>query len=383
MAEPTTGNELKVRIIELPVIDTTTIAGGHRVGVDHEELGAGQASLRTITSKGIEQLSQEEFPSGGFAPSQNPRIPILADGFTKTYPFDAVLGNTAIFYLGPKETHPILDNQGLPLVVGSTYFNTLDGITYVFNAAGQWVPITSGSPAGVRAYYYFASIPGTVIPPTGPGTPDVNGRVLEFSLTGGQASRDSITVYINGVMQVNGADYTLVEGTAGAGDYISVPSGFCAGAAIVVQKFGLPGVLFAAGAVKANTSGWIFNGTQASFPLVDNAATPIIPGSAVNCMVVSSGRVLEPGVDFNVAGSTITFSPAPAISDDIFVVVGIPVSDGTTLDPPDPLEAPDVATLTNAINALNVQVASMNAQLTVLSTAVSDLTDRVEALEGA
>lgn len=384
MAEVVTGEELKLRVTELGTVDTTLIQGGHRVLVDHPDFGPGQASTRTIISDGIARLTRDPYPEGGFPPEQNPGVPITAGGFTKTYNVDDVIGLGATFYLGPKQFHPIVNNQGAPLIVGNTYFNTVDNIAYVFNGAGKWVPITSGAPAGVTSYYYFTSAPAISIPPAGPGTPDVNGNVLEFNLTSGQSSRDAVSVYVNGVQLVSGADYALVEGTAGAGDYIQVLGSICAGASIVVQKFGLPGIIFALSAVKANTASWVFNGTTKTFPLRNNANAAITPGSAVNCLVVSGGRVLEPGDEFTVTGSNITFTAAPLPSENIFVIVGLPVTEGAELPaPPATLDPPDVADLTNMINSLSMQIAALQSSMDVMADAVSDLQSRVTALEGA
>lgn len=384
MAEVVTGEEIKLRVTELGTVDTTLIQGGHRVLVDHPDFGPGQASTRTIASDGIARLTREPYPQGGFPPEQAAGVPVTAGGFTKTYDLDEVIGQGATFYLGPKQFHPLVNNQGGALIVGNSYFNVTDNIAYVFNGAGKWVPITSGAPAGVTSYYYFTSVPTNTIPPGGPGTPDANGNELEFTLTSGQSSRDAIAVYVNGVQLVSGADYVLVEGTAGAGDYIQVFGAICAGASIVVQKFGLPGVIFALSAVKANTVSWIFNGTNKTFPLRNNSNAAVTPGAAVNCMVVSNGRVLEPVDEYNVSGSNITFVNAPLPSENVFVVVGLPVTEGATLPPTPPaLDPPDVADLTNMINSLSLQIAAMQSSIDVISDAVSDLQSRVTALEGA
>lgn len=327
MAEVVTGDELKVRVFEARALDNTTLQPDQRVAVDGPTTGPGSSSLDSIVAFGTRSLASKVVPPGGFPVSAPARIPVVSGTDTALYDFNELAGRGAPFYLGPFQFPPITNNQGGPLVAGNTYYNTSNLLDYVFSPAGKWVPVGSGAPAALKSYYYFPSVDGTTIPINGAGTPDQNGNVLEFNIAAGQSARDSILVFVNGALLVGGADYTLVEGGAG-GDRITLFVPYCGGAVIMVQVFGVPGIVFASAAVGAITSSWVFNGVNTAFPIRDAANTPIIPGSSVNCLLVVSGRVLNPMADFSVLGSTLTFATAPPPGESVFLVVGLPIGAG-------------------------------------------------------
>lgn len=76
------------------------------------------------------------------------------------------------------------------------------------------------------------------------------------------------------------------------------------------------------------------DGIETNFSLTVNSVA-YSPDSAVRLLVVKNGEVLDPGEDFSVAGSTLSFPEAPLSNDIIFIIslgevayTGVP-SDGT------------------------------------------------------
>jgi hypothetical protein len=355
MADEVTGAELKVRNFELPVLGTDDIEDDHTVALDSLTSGPGGATPKILSERGISKLSYASgapIPAGP-NPEDQPRVPVGIRSRVKYYPLADLVSGYGSLYLGPKASNPSVDNYGNPLQIGSTYYNVSQQAIFVFNNARRWVLASNAYPGALRAYYYFPAVDTSVLPVGGAGQPDARGNVFEVNISGGVTAVDPINVYMNGALLANGVDYTVVEGTSGSGDYITLIRPICGGSVAVIQVFDKPDVTFALDAVAINSDTWIFNGVTQLFPLRQHDTTPVIPENAVNCLVVQNGRVIEPNVEFTVSGSDIFFAVAPLAGDNVWVTVGLPITAGYT----SPLA------LNSDLQALQVRVAALEAQV--------------------
>lgn len=154
------------------------------------------------------------------------------------------------------------------------------------------------------------------------------------------ANVGSLHVYVNGVYQVAGVDYTetssssftLLEGVSDgtvvvAVGFIEIKSGSASAYAEAASQSAIASAASAAAAaayadsVQGVFSDWqvavfIGNGTTQAFPL------PTIPSSAANCVVDISGVLQTPNVDFILTGTTIGFPTAPPAGTRITVRFG-------------------------------------------------------------
>ena len=69
-----------------------------------------------------------------------------------------------------------------------------------------------------------------------------------------------------------------------------------------------------------NTSGWIFNGTNLGFPLIDPGGDPYTPINDQQLIVTINGLVQVPGIDYTTSGTDLIFTAAPSSSDTVYVV---------------------------------------------------------------
>ena len=69
-----------------------------------------------------------------------------------------------------------------------------------------------------------------------------------------------------------------------------------------------------------NTTGWIFNGTNTGFPLMDNAGDVYTPVNDQQLIVALDGLVQVPGIDYTTSGTDIIFTTAPVNGDTVYVV---------------------------------------------------------------
>lgn len=327
MAGTINGNEAKLRAYELPAL--TDVAAAQGVAVDgpsdgSPQSGPGFALAPVLTQAGLKQLPYKSLTDIGSSVSKVPLIVGDNPSVVGLYGLQEVIGAYGTMYLGPKVEAPTTDNAGAPLQTGHSYYNTLNGQLYVFSPGGRWAEAGSSLTSAVSLYYYQLSVDGAVIPPDGAGQPDSFGNVLSFDIAAGQTARNQIAVYVNGALQVGGADYVLYEGGAG-GDYLVLARNACATSVVVVQVFHAASAVFSPSSVKINTSGWVYTSGVSTYPLVDQSGNPIVPQSAVNVLVVNGNVVLEPGIDFTVSGSNIIFTePLDPDIDRVWIVVGIP-----------------------------------------------------------
>jgi hypothetical protein len=102
-------------------------------------------------------------------------------------------------YLGAKATAPTVDNDGNALLTGALYWNTAVNKMYVWSGS-VWAEISSS--ADIIAYKYTVAGGATSV-----SGADDNGLTLTYTVGKEQ-------VYINGVLQVRGSDYTATTGSS-------------------------------------------------------------------------------------------------------------------------------------------------------------------------
>ena len=102
-------------------------------------------------------------------------------------------------YLGAKASPPSVDNDGNALLTGALYWNTVSNKMFVWSGSA-WTEISSS--ADIISYKYTVASGATSV--TGA---DDNGLTLSYTVGKEQ-------VYINGVLQVRGSDYTASTGTS-------------------------------------------------------------------------------------------------------------------------------------------------------------------------
>ena len=69
-----------------------------------------------------------------------------------------------------------------------------------------------------------------------------------------------------------------------------------------------------------NTSGWVFNGGNTGFPLIDNAGDAYTPVNDQQLIVAIDGLVQVPGIDYSTSGTNIIFTTAPTSGQKVYVV---------------------------------------------------------------
>jgi hypothetical protein len=102
-------------------------------------------------------------------------------------------------YLGAKASPPTVDNDGNALLTGALYWNTGVNKMYVWSGSA-WTEISSS--AEIIAYKYTVAGGATSV-----SGADDNGLTLTYTVGKEQ-------VYINGVLQVRGSDYTASTGSS-------------------------------------------------------------------------------------------------------------------------------------------------------------------------
>ena len=102
-------------------------------------------------------------------------------------------------YLGAKASPPSVDNDGNALLTGALYWNTVSNKMFVWSGTA-WSEISSS--ADIISYKYTVASGATSVSGS-----DDNGLTLSYTVGKEQ-------VYINGVLQVRGSDYTASTGTS-------------------------------------------------------------------------------------------------------------------------------------------------------------------------
>ena len=171
----------------------------------------------------------------------------------------------------------------------------------------DWVAQTGGSgstvyqyaDAGMVEYEYTASANQTTFSGT-----DSNSATLTYTA-------NSIMVFVNGVLQDDGVDYTATNGTS-----VVFSSALAANDEVRIIAVSSTATLHNPTKLDAITT----VNSQAAYSLTLNSAayTP----SHVNALIVSvNGITQEPGDSFTISGSTITFNPALVTGDVVDYII--------------------------------------------------------------
>ena len=104
-------------------------------------------------------------------------------------------------YLGAKSSAPTLDNDGNALITGALYYDTTEGLMFVYDG-GQWIAASSASQAILTVYKYTATSGQTTF-----SGADDNAATLGYTV-------GSIIVTLNGVFLEGGDDYTATDGSS-------------------------------------------------------------------------------------------------------------------------------------------------------------------------
>jgi hypothetical protein len=104
-------------------------------------------------------------------------------------------------YLGAKSSAPTLDNDGNALITGALYYDTTEGLMFVYDG-GQWIAASSASQAILTVYKYTATSGQTTFS-------GVDDNAATLGYTAG-----SIIVTLNGVFLESGDDYTATNGSS-------------------------------------------------------------------------------------------------------------------------------------------------------------------------
>lgn len=169
----------------------------------------------------------------------------------------------------------------------------------------DWVAVGSTvyqyADAGMVEYEFTASASQTTFSGT-----DNNSATLSYTA-------NSIMVFLNGVLQDDGVDYTATNGTS-----VVFTNALAANDEVIIIAVSSTATLHNPTKLDAITT---VNGQAAYSMTVNSAAyTP----SHVNALIVSiNGVTQEPGDSFTISGSTITFSPALSTGDIVDYIVDI------------------------------------------------------------
>lgn len=184
--------------------------------------GEASSSAATATTKASEASSSAATATtkaGEASASASAAAISASDAAASASSAAALLDNFDDRYLGSKSSAPTVDNDGNPLMIGALYWDTTTNKMRVYTASG-WVDSTSMSQAALTIYRYTATAGQTTF-----SGADANGLVLAY-LAGG------LVVSLNGVILVNGVDYTATNGVT-----VVLGSGATVGDALEVYAF--------------------------------------------------------------------------------------------------------------------------------------------------
>ena len=198
------------------------------------------------------------------------------------------------------------------LALGEVAINTYDGKMYIKKSVSGTESIVEVGAAADSTVYQYADAgmieyeyTATTNQTTFSGS-DNNSATLSYTA-------NSVLVFLNGVLQDDGTDYTATNGTS-----VVFTTGLTAGDEVRIIAVSSTATLHNPTKLDAITT---VNGQAAYSMTVNTAAyTP----SHQNALIVSvNGITQEPGDSFTISGSTITFSPALVTGDVIDYIVDI------------------------------------------------------------
>jgi hypothetical protein len=222
------------------------------------------------------------------------------------------------FWMGAYADNPTIDLCGRPPVAGAAYFNTTVLRTRAYDGK-IWHDIVEPVPGVTTVYTYLPTTPQTVF-----SGPDANGNDLTISLAKG----DLVTAYLNGIKLVLNNDYAVT----GEDEVTLLISPIGAPAVVEFVVVANIDVIIPRVGNKIYTADWVFDGVNTVFPLVDDSGDTMSPASPSDCTISLDGLIQNPGVDYTVAGDSITFAVPPTADQTIWGVVGLAVGASTATD---------------------------------------------------
>jgi hypothetical protein len=214
-----------------------------------------------------------------------------------------LLAELSQFYMGAFPSDP--DATGKP--VGCLYWNTANGVMMVWTG-DTWVRVVSPV-AGIANSYVFRPAAGTFVL----SGLDINGNLLSINI-----ATDSVALWRNGLRLLLGQDFTVQD------NQVTLTQPSLAGATYAVDVTEPIAVQPGAATAKLYIGDWVINGVNVTFPLHDPGLVTITPAQSTDLFVSLNGVYLDPGVDFTVSGSMITFAVPPEPDGNFFGVVGVP-----------------------------------------------------------
>ena len=201
------------------------------------------------------------------------------------------------------------------LALGEVAINTYDGRMYIKKDVGGTetiVQVGAGAGAGADSVSYLEAgmieyeYTATSNQTSFSGSDD-NSATLSYVA-------ESIMVFVNGVLQDDGVDYTASNGTS-----VVFGTGLAAADEVRIVAFTnvtTSGIL--QDPTKLDAISTVNNQAAYSLTLASSAYTP----SSQNALIVSlNGITQEPGDSFTISGSTLTFSPALVTGDVIDYII--------------------------------------------------------------
>lgn len=132
-----------------------------------------------------------------------------------------------------------------------------------------------------------------------PGGP-VNGSNVTFTLANAPSPAASLQLFQNGILAIQGTDYTL------AGSTITFSGAPSTGAILTAYyRYGSSSVVFA----DDETPTGLVNSSNVTFTLA------LTPSPAASLKLYDNGVLQIQGTDYTIAGATITFTSAPSTGD--------------------------------------------------------------------
>jgi hypothetical protein len=214
------------------------------------------------------------------------------------------------YYIGAYAAPPSECPNGDALTPGVLYYDTNMQCMYVWDG-DSWNPIVVQvpTPADLLEFHYTAYSGQTVF-----GGADIFGNT-PVNLLAGNAN-----VFLNGVRLTERINWQVLDD-----GHVVINRAAVAGSTLTIEWFASSENL--ATGRKVDVVPWVFDGSRRTFPILVNGAL-YSPTSAENMLVSVDGVMLDPGVDFTISGSDITFCEAPFADARKWAVAGVPISGG-------------------------------------------------------
>jgi hypothetical protein len=213
------------------------------------------------------------------------------------------------FFLGAYSAPPVECPHGDPLVPGTMYWNTAEEAMYVWTG-DEWQRAAIPTTGDLQEFQYLSADSQTLF-----GGVDIFGRTPQ-DLTNRNAN---VNVYLNGVRLLETYDWHVADST-----HIRLTRAPANNSVVTVERLDIPQTIYAATAGKIDTSMWTFDGETRTFPIYVQGAL-YAPTNAANVLISIDGVMHDPGIDFTVSGTFITFDFAPQKDARSWGLLGMPL----------------------------------------------------------